>query len=147
MRVLLIVLSVCLSAPLYGEMDGPDCTPERAALACECSECLDWIPIPAATRYEVERETVSTGTRYAVGTVTGRWGETAADWSLPALWCAALDSPFPRAGTLYRYRIRACNEHGCGEWGEPVTYRGADYWCGDGGREVACYVGDGVVSR
>lgn len=142
-----LLLAACLSMPNF-DTDGATCPDTQEA--CRCSECVVWDATPGAVRYEVQRETVSTGNKVWVGIVRWRsWTDDdgTANTTLPNTWCAAMDSPFPREDTLYRYRIRACDAVACGEFSDPVTYRAAPYACFDGGREVACYVGDSVVSR
>lgn len=139
-----LLLAACLSMPLF-DMSGPPCADET--VACRCSECIAWDATHNATRYEVERETVSSGTKYAVGTVAQRVVDEAGTVELPELWCAAWDNPFPREDVLYRYRVRACNDAGCSDWSAAVQYRAAAYACFDGGVEVQCYVGDEVASR
>lgn len=140
----LLLAAVCLEAPSF-DLEGPAC--ERATVACGCSEGITWDAVPEADRYEIQRETVSTGNLVDVGAVPARIPSEEGDVEGPRLWWFARDSAMPRAGTLYRYRVRACNAAGCGVWNDPVEYRGADYACFEGGREVACYVGDEVSSR
>lgn len=139
----LLAAGVCLSSPLYAT-DGPPCGDETAE--CRCSECMDWDATSTATRYEISRETLSTHTVYAVGTVVPQLDADGAS-QLPTTWCFAHDSVFPHDGTLYRYQTRACNAVGCGGWSVGVQYRGAPYACFEGGREVVCYIGDTLATR
>jgi len=129
------------------------CSPEREQVQCGCSECLFWDPEPLASWYEVNRETVSSGTMVQVGSVQPRVVDEAGATVLPTTWCPPWDVPFPREGTAYRYRLRACNRNGttgepqCGPWTEPgVVYVAAPYWCGSIA-ESQCYVGDPVAGR
>jgi hypothetical protein len=140
----LILAAVCLEAPTF-DLEGPVC--DRPAVACGCSEGMTWDAVPGAERYELQRETVSTGSLVDVGAVPARIPAEEGEVDGPRFWWFGRDSVMPRAGTLYRYRIRACNAAGCGPWNDPVEYRGADYACYQDGREVACYVGDEVASR
>lgn len=140
---LVLAAGVCLSPPLYAT-DGPPCSDETAE--CRCSECMVWDPAAGALRYEVTRETLSTHAVYKVGTIYARLDEEG-NLQLPAVWCFGNDSSFPREGTLYRYQVRACNLTVCSSWNNAVQYRGAPFACFEGGREVACYVGDSLVTR
>lgn len=146
----LLLAGTCLELVVF-DMTGPACSPERAGVECGCSECLSWDPDPNATSYEVNRETVSSGTFQTVGTVNGWWytldtGESV--WAQPpALWCVGRDVPFPHEGVQYRYKYRGCNGAGCGPWSDPVLYVGAPYACFDGTGEIACYVGDSLATR
>ena len=126
-------------------MDGPPCADETEE--CRCSECMTWDAVPDAVRYEVVRETISTGATYKVGSVYKRFIDEEGTMELPKTWCMARDSSFPREGVLYRYQVRACSLTACGAWSDAVHYRGAPYACFDAGREIACYVGDAVVTR
>jgi hypothetical protein len=141
-----LLLAACLAPPLF-DMSGPACSPSRQTVECACSECMAWDAVPGATRYEVTRETISTGAVYGVGAVYSRFVDDIGTLGLPTLWCAAWDVGFPRAGTLYRYQVRGCNAAACGGWSSAVQYRGAPYACFTGGREVQCYVGDSVATR
>jgi len=143
MLLTLALAGLCLTPPLYAT-DGPPCALETAE--CRCSECLTWDAATGATRYEVVRETISTGAVYTVGAVYSHLDEDGT-LALPTLWCVADDSSFPHDGTLYRYQVRACNASSCSAWSNGVQYRGSPYACFVGGREVACYLGDSVVTR
>jgi hypothetical protein len=142
----MLLIAACLLPPLFA-MTGPVCSPARQAVECGCSECMTWDETPGATRYEVTRETLSTGAVYGVGAVYSRFVDDIGTLGLPTLWCAAWDSSFPHEGTPYRYQVRACNSVGCGGWSGAVVYVGAVYSCFTGGREVQCYVSDEVVTR
>lgn len=140
-----LVLAACLNQPLF-DMTGPVCPPERQGLECECSECFTWDPELRATRYEIRRQTVSSGAYFMVGTIAEREftdEDTGLSYrDVPELWCTAKDDPFPRAGTRYRYSVRACNAYGCGEFSNDVEYAGAPYACYEGAGEIQCYPGD-----
>ena len=140
----LLLFGLCLTPPLYAT-DGPPCAAEH--LECRCSECMMWDAVPDSVRYEVVRETISTGATYKVGYIYQRFIDEEGTLELPTKWCMARDSSFPREGVLYRYQVRACNLVACSGWSNAVYYRGAPYACFFGGREVACYVGDAVVTR
>ena len=140
---LLLAAGLCLSPPLY-TTDGPPCADETQE--CRCSECMEWDAAAGATRYEIVRETLSTHAVYNVGTIYSQFDEYG-DVTLPTRWCFGKDSGFPRDGTLYRYQVRACNAIACGAWSNAVHYRGAPFACFEGGREIACYVGDSLVTR
>jgi hypothetical protein len=142
-----LLLASCLSMPLFGELDGPPCGDETEE--CRCTECFGWEPSERATYYMVTRLTPSTGSAVLVGTLTEQLGvdeETGEPWRIPpaTVWCPARDNPFPREGTLYEYTVHACNAAGCVPSTNSVRYRAAPYACYEGGREVACYVGDPV---
>ena len=141
---LLLTAAICTSPPMFA-MDGPPCADET--VSCRCSECFAWDASDRATRYEIVRETMSTHAVYATGTVLSRFVDDEGTLELATTWCAADDVPFPRAGVLYRYQVRACNATGCAGLSNAVLYRGAPYACFADGREVACYVGDVVVTR
>ena len=140
---LLLAVGICLSPPLF-DMTGPVCA--DGTIECGCSECLTWDASPDATRYEVVRETMSSGVVHPVGTIFTKLNEDGTT-SLATVWCFAWDSSFPHDGTLYRYQVRACNSLGCGPLPDGLLYRGAPYTCFVDGREVACYVGDALVTR
>ena len=145
MIVLTLAAGLCATPPLYAT-DGPPCSDEAAE--CRCSECLTWDAYPGAIRYEVVRETLSTHAVYTVGKIHLRFIDEEGTTELPTTWCVARDSSFPHDGTLYRYQVRACTvDQMCSGWSNAIQYRGAPYACFVGGREVACYVGDSVVTR
>lgn len=134
-----LLLGACASAPFFSAEETGVCVAaytQTGAQECVCSECLEWDAPPRAERYEITRRTVSTGAEILAGVTY-----------TPGLWCFAWDASFPRQGTRYRYTVRACNAYGCSPESVPVFYVGAPYACFDGGREVACYVGDAVVTR
>jgi hypothetical protein len=95
-------------------------------------------PAPVAY-YLIERQTVSSGTVYQVGTIT------------EPSWNTAGDDPVPRADVAYRYRVSAYAVIG----GEAVTC-GPTPWtdacgppmcCFEGGVEVQCYTGASLRCR
>jgi len=146
MVAILLASGLCLSPPLFA-MDGPPCANE--ALECGCSECIQWDATPGATRYEIIRQTISTGATYRVGTILSQLNDDGS-LTLPTLWCVGEDSSFPREGTTYRYQVKACSPFWipeCGALSNEVLYVGAPYACFVGGREVQCYVGDPLVTR
>lgn len=153
-----LALAVCVEAVYYPlTMSGPVCSTEREMVECGCSECMTWGQVDDAMAYEVERVTVSNGTRIIVGRLDVQYidndglGDVTAVH--PVVWCFTEDTSndpdrFPREGTLYEYRVRACKiADNCGDWSNIVDYRAAPYACYDAGREQQCYVGDGVISR
>lgn len=151
MLAALLLAGICAEVPLF-DLDGPVCAPERLAVECGCSECMKWDPEPLAASYEVNRETVSSGTFLTVGTLSEQSyvDQDGAPALIPpaTLWCFARDSSFPHEGVQYRYRVRACNTLGCGPWSDPqIVYVAAPYACFDAGREIPCYVADAVVTR
>lgn len=118
--------------------------------------CTPGVPVAVAW-YDVERETLSTHTIYKVGS-TQAHGDP-----LVAEWCAAEDDPPPRAGTTYRYRVRAvgiCSPDpthpdpypcDCGPSEAYVDLCGAPLACFTDQppprHEVQCYVGDPLLPR
>jgi hypothetical protein len=95
--------------------------------------------------YQVERQTVSTGTTAIVGT-TATEPEPAALW-----WDTSQDEPLPREGTAYRYRVSEFSLIGdapvsCGPsaW---VDACGPPMACFDATGEVQCYPGAPLRTR
>lgn len=140
---IILASGICLSPPLYA-MDGPLCADET--VECLCSECMEWDAVVEAQSYEITRETLSTHALYSVGTNYQRF-DGDGNPTLATRWCFANDSIFPMDGVLYSYQVRSCDNLGCSQWSNSVQYRGAPYACFDAGREVACYVGDALVTR
>lgn len=142
-----LVLAACLEPVLFAD-DGVPCSAAREQIECGCTESQEWDPVPGATSYEIVRTTASTGAQYLVGTVLPVPDDGGGSW-LASRWVYARDDPFPREGTLYEYRVLACNENGCTEFAdaESTWYRAAPYWCGDNGVEVPCYVADAMASK
>jgi hypothetical protein len=137
------------------DMSGPTCDDVRQRVECGCSECMTWDLVGDAMAYEIERETVSNATRITVGRVDVEYIADGIDVTAvhPTVWCFVDDrvddtTRFPRDGTLYAYRVRACKlDNNCGLWSTTVLYRAAPYACyADGGRERQCYVGDDIAS-
>lgn len=142
-----------LNAPCHA-----GCTPARALIECGCDEDLSWDPVEISeagtplevTRYEIERETVSTGVRVVVGANDRQTWVDEDDVTFTRIatsWSFARDVPFPREGTWYRYRVLACAGPKCGEFSPPMEYVTAPYACHDDAGEGPCYVGDPVVDR
>jgi len=154
----LLLAGVCAIDPVSGleevvffppELDGPTCSAERQDVECGCSECLTWDPVEGATGYQVERVTVSSGLTALVDLPLQVYVDPLTNevtTSQQLTWCPAKGTPFPREGTLYAIRVRACSPGGCGDWSNEVIYRAAPYWCGVGGDEAQCYVGDPVAA-
>jgi hypothetical protein len=146
-----LLFGVCLT-PLTFDNLGPPCGDPM--VECRCSECFVWDDSPRATRFEVERTTVSTGTVYTVGVLNyqaaymdDEVGQMIPEERPETVWCAPKDDPFPHEGVHYRYRIRACNEYGCADPSPQIDYVAAPYACWEGGVEKPCYVADPLVKR
>lgn len=135
------LLAACLFAPLYLEIGSCD----LAVGPCHCTD-LEWDASAGATSYEIARETVSAGVWQPMGTVSQSCDE-ADNCSLATAWPLARDASVPHASVQYRYRVRACNAAGCGAWSATADNRAWPYACFEDDREVACYVGDPIVTR
>ena len=84
--------------------------------------------------YQVERQTVSTGTAVVVGTTETK-PDPAALW-----WDTSQDEPLPREGTAYRYRISEFSTIA----GIPETC-GPSPWVDACGPPMACFDATGEV--
>lgn len=148
------LLAACLESVYYpSTLDGPVCSVARERVECGCSECMTWDAVENVTVdfYEIERETVSTGNRVIVGTNERTYGDDGEEKRLVSFlsttWCYSNDTPFPREGTLYSYRVRACLIGGnCGDWSNVVDYTAAPYACYPDGVERQCYPGDPLLT-
>jgi hypothetical protein len=135
-----LILAACLAPPLF-DLSGPPCSAVRSWLQCACSEGTRWDAEPLAEWYEIHRVAAYTGAGSQVGTTA----ET--------FWMFADDADFPKAGTIYEYRVRACRRSTtdgavlCGGWSNAVRYVGAPYACYENGNEVPCYSGDSVLEQ
>jgi len=145
----ILLLGVC-ATPLTFDSLGPPCS--DPLVECRCSECFTWDDSPRATRYEIERTTVSTGTVFQVGTLyyqpsyfDDEYQEMVPEVRPQTVWCGAKDAQFPHEGTHYRYRVKACNSFGCSVPSAQVDYVAAPYSCMDNGVEKQCYAGDPLI--
>lgn len=139
-----VLAGLCATTPLFDATD-PPCASERTE--CQCSECLIWDPADLATRYEIHRITISNGTEYQVGVVSLRLTSEDNDMILRTDWCVPFDVPFPHEGVGYTYKVRACNDSGCGGWSNTIYYAGSPYACFDMTHEIQCYTADPLVTR
>lgn len=143
-----------VSTPLF-DLSGPTCSPAKLLAPCECSEALQWDPVPKAMWYEVQRTPIPSGYTIMVGT-TQRFnradyydddgvlhlGDVITYWYF-AWDCIDHTCAFTTAGQSYNYRVRSCRVNAagtklCSSWGVTTTYTAAPYYCYDNGVKVPC---------